>query len=286
MHFLAPMAFAFAAALPVVVVFYLLKRKRTVKLVSSTVLWQRFLAETQASAPFQRLRHNWLLVLQLLLLTLVIFALARPYFAASASGGRLLVVVLDASASMQSTDEEPSRFEAARRAALGLVDSMQPSDQMVVLLAAAHTEVKQSPTSSKVALRRAVERAQVTDAPTRLAEALKLAQPLIRDRAGGEVHLFSDGAAGELGEFEHEAMNLTYHRFGRRANNVGIVTLDVRSNPDDPSQRAVFASVANASTNAIEAQAELSFDGKVLGARPLHLGPRETVPEVEFISPV
>jgi hypothetical protein len=42
MHFLAPLAFAFAAAIPVVIVFYLLKRKRVVKLVSSTLLWQKF----------------------------------------------------------------------------------------------------------------------------------------------------------------------------------------------------------------------------------------------------
>ena len=58
MNFLAPAALAFAAALPVVILFYLLKRKRVVKLVSSTLLWQKFLAETQASAPFQRLRKN------------------------------------------------------------------------------------------------------------------------------------------------------------------------------------------------------------------------------------
>ena len=89
MNFLAPAAFWFAATLPVVVVFYLLKRKRVVKLVSSTLLWQKFLADTQANAPFQKLRHNWLLVLQLLLLLLAILALSRPYFAghsAAASG--------------------------------------------------------------------------------------------------------------------------------------------------------------------------------------------------------
>ena len=68
MSFLSPIAFAFAAAILVVVVFYLLKRKRVVKLVPSTLLWQKFLAETQASAPFQKLRHNWLLLLQILLL--------------------------------------------------------------------------------------------------------------------------------------------------------------------------------------------------------------------------
>src|SRR5436309_14992504 len=114
MHFLAPIAFAFAATIPVVVVFYLLKRKRVVKLVSSTLLWQRFLAETQASAPFQRLRHNWLLILQMMMLALIIFALARPYFAGQSRRSRLRVVILDASASMQSTDEKPSRFEHAR----------------------------------------------------------------------------------------------------------------------------------------------------------------------------
>ena len=39
-----------------------------VKLVSSTLLWQKFLSETQASAPFQKLRKNWLLILQIILL--------------------------------------------------------------------------------------------------------------------------------------------------------------------------------------------------------------------------
>src|SRR6185436_19636996 len=91
MNFLTPAAFAFAAAIPVVIVFYLLKRKRVVRLVSSTLLWQKFLAETQASAPFQKLRKNWLLILQIIMLALVIFALARPYFAGQSKSSRLRV---------------------------------------------------------------------------------------------------------------------------------------------------------------------------------------------------
>lgn len=280
MNFLAPAAFAFAAAIPVVILFYLLKRKRVVKLVSSTLLWQRFLAETQASAPFQRLRHNWLLVLQILLLLLAILALARPYFAGSAAGGRLLVVILDASASMQSRDEEPSRFEQARRAALALVDSLHDNDQMVVLQAAAQTEVKQSPTSSKTALRRALQSCAVTDSPTRLTEAFKLAQPLVRDRTDAEIHLFSDGAVGSLGEFEHEGLNVVFHQFGRRADNRGVVSLDVRANPEDPGQRAVFGGIANAASNSAPAQVELLFDGQLVETRALTLAPRETQPVI------
>src|SRR5436189_4950276 len=181
MSFLTPAAVLFAAALPVVILFYLLKRKRVVKLVSSTLLWQRFLAETQASAPFQKLRHNWLLILQLLILTLVILALARPYFAGQSRNSRLRVILLDASASMQSTDEKPSRFEKARAEALKWVDGLKDNDQMVVLVAAGNTEVKQSATSDKGALRRAIESAQVTDSPTRLREALQLAETLIQN---------------------------------------------------------------------------------------------------------
>lgn len=280
MNFLAPAAFAFAAAIPVVILFYLLKRKRVVKLVSSTLLWQRFLAETQASAPFQRLRHNWLLVLQILLLLLAILALARPYFAGRAAGGRLLVLILDASASMQSRDEEPSRFERARRAALALVDSLHDNDQMVVLQAAAHTEVKQSPTSNKTALRRALQNCTVTDSPTRLTEAFKLAHPLVRDRTDAEIHLFSDGAVGSLSEFEHEGLNVVFHPVGRRADNRGIVSLDVRANPENPGQRAVFGGLANAASNPAPARVELLFDGQLVESRVLMLGPRETQPVI------
>jgi hypothetical protein len=284
MSFLAPAAFAFAAAIPVVILFYLLKRKRVVKLVSSTLLWQKFLEETRASAPFQKLRYHWLLVLQILLLVLATLALARPYFAGHAGGGRLLVVILDASASMQGRDEEPSRFERARRAALALVDSLRDNDQMVVLQAAAQTEVKQSPTSNKAALRRALQACAVTDSPTRLLEAFKLAQPLVRDRAGAEIHLFSDGAQGGLDEFEHEGLNVVYHRFGRRADNRGIVALDVRAHPDDPARRAVFAAIANAATNPTPARVELLFDGQLLETRLLELGPRETRPVIFTVT--
>src|SRR5258706_6278431 len=122
MSFLAPTAFVFGIALPVVIVFYLLKRKRVMKLVASTLLWQNFHADTQASAPFQKLRHNWLLLLQLLMLALVVFALARPFFTGNAGETRLRAIILDGSASMQATDEKPSRFEKARAEALKWVD--------------------------------------------------------------------------------------------------------------------------------------------------------------------
>ncbi len=280
MRFLAPMALWFAAAIPVVILFYLLKRKRQVRLVSSTLLWQKFLAETQASAPFQRLRHNWLLLLQLLMLVLAILALARPYFTGKLLGGSLQVIILDASASMQSTDETPSRFEKARTEALHLVNSLRDTDRMVVLLAAAVTEVKQSETSDKSLLRRALQSSRVTDSPTRLNEALKMADSLTRDKTGAEIHLFSDGATPALSDFENKGLPLVYHRVGQRANNLGIISLDVRPNPEDASQRAVFTSVANASLEEQKTEIELRFEDQLLETKSLTVPPTNTTPVV------
>jgi hypothetical protein len=282
MSFLTPVAALFALALPVVVVFYLLKRKRVVKLVPSTLLWQKFLADTQASAPFQRLRHNWLLLLQLLLLALVVLALMRPFLTGNARETNLRVVILDGSASMQATDEKPSRFEKARTEALKWVDGLREGEQMMVLLAGATTEVKQSPTTDKAALRRALQWCQPADSPTRLADALKTAGAFTFEKRGeetvtsGEIHLFSDGAAPDLEEFSNKNLPLVYHRVGTDRDNAGIVRLDARANPENAAQRAIFASVANCSTNAAKLDVELLFNGQLLETRPLDLGATNT----------
>jgi Ca-activated chloride channel family protein len=282
-HFLAPLAFAFAAAIPVVIVFYLLKRKRVVKLVSSTLLWQKFLSETQASAPFQKLRKNWLLILQIILLTLAVLALTRPYFSTTAKPAQRRVIILDASASMQATDESPSRFEKARAEALKWVDSLKDTDEMVIVLAGATTEVKQSATSEKAALRRALQSCTCSDGPTRLVPALKMAESLVRDldpRTGPEIHLFSDGAVPELNEFENKALPLVYHRVGKSENNLGITALDVRANPEDARQRAVYSSVANFSPDTVQTDLELLFDDRLLETRPLTIPAGQTSPQV------
>ncbi len=283
MNFLSPASLLFALTIPVVIVFYLLKRKRVARLVSSTLLWQKFLAETQASAPFQKLRRNWLLILQIIMLLLAVLALSRPYFAARARHSQLRVLILDASASMQATDELPSRFEVARRQALAWVDSLRDEDKMVVLQVAANTEVKQSETSEKSALRRAIQACQAVDSTTRLLPALKMAESLIRDRgrdSNPEIHLFSDGAVPDLTDFGNQALPLVYHRIGQGANNLGIIALDARANPEDAGQRAIYVSVANFSTNQLQTDLELSLDGKLLETRPLTIRAGQTSAQV------
>jgi len=46
MQFLSPLALVFLLTIPVIILFYLLKQKKQQQMVSSTLLWQKALADT------------------------------------------------------------------------------------------------------------------------------------------------------------------------------------------------------------------------------------------------
>src|SRR5262249_26332592 len=158
------------------------------------------------------------------------------------------------------------------------------TDLMVILQAGANTEVKQSATSEKAALRRALQACVCSDGPTRLIPALRMAESLVRDQRSAEIHLFSDGAVPELNEFENKALPLIYHRIGKGANNAGITALDVRANPEDARQRAIYASIANFSSNVVDTELELRLEDRLLDTRPLKIPAGETSPQVFVAS--
>ncbi|MHC4559945.1 MAG: BatA domain-containing protein, partial [Planctomycetota bacterium] len=76
MEWLTPMIAVYSAAVfvPLLLLLYFLKLKRRERIVSSTLLWKRAVQDLQVNAPFQRIRHNILLFLQLLMLLAILLA--------------------------------------------------------------------------------------------------------------------------------------------------------------------------------------------------------------------
>src|SRR5437764_1107989 len=104
MGILAPVGLLLGLLAIPIIIFYMLRLRRQEITVSSNLLWRQVTQDRQANAPWQRLRRNLLLLLQLLVLAGLVAAVARPFVLTSAPAAGNLVVVLDGSASMQATD--------------------------------------------------------------------------------------------------------------------------------------------------------------------------------------
>ncbi|HZP80455.1 MAG TPA: BatA and WFA domain-containing protein [Chthonomonadaceae bacterium] len=246
MHFVSPLNLLWLLPLSsLIVLMYILKLRRKDVVVSSTYLWRQVIRDVQANAPFQKLRKNLLLLLQLIIATLVILALARPFVRAFAMGGRNIVVIVDTSASMRATDVAPSRLDAAKRKAQELVGQMRPGDRMMILSAAARPEAATGFTDERAELRRAIDNLKPHDTPTNMRDALNLAADLVaarKDSDNGRIELISDGgfeaqsgsaAAGPsytLTNLNLGKTHIAFHPIGSGHDNVGITAVDFRRN--------------------------------------------------------
>jgi hypothetical protein len=290
--FLNPAMLALSALLPLVVFMYLLKLKRRPVRVPSTLLWRRAVEDMAANAPFQRLRNNLLLWLQLLVLLLLILALARPVFKLAGGQTETTIVLLDMSASMQARDADGrTRFDAAREQALRLVDDlgsggfmdrMGPRQEIMVIGIAERALSLVPQTSDRGVIRSALRELRPRDVEADLADLGFLLEPKTRLRSPQEdvaylpnpdvrVVLLSDGRLGDNLTALTDLANLDYTPIGTSTANVGFTAVDVRESFAGRFQYQVFASLLNAGPDARTVYAELQVAGEVVDLKRVDL---------------
>ncbi len=91
----------FLAAVPVIIILYLLKPKGADYLISSNLLWQKLLKNEQSKTFFEKFVHNILMYLQILIIALLVMALMSPFIRTDGQGGGRKVLLIDTSGSMQ-----------------------------------------------------------------------------------------------------------------------------------------------------------------------------------------
>ena len=120
MRFLNPWGFLALVGIPVILLFYLLKQKYKEQQVSSLFLWKKAQAQTLAQEPWQKLKKNILLFLQLLAAVLLAISLSNPYVMGGMQSSHM-VFGIDCSLSMQAKDGEngQSRLERQKKKSKG-----------------------------------------------------------------------------------------------------------------------------------------------------------------------
>jgi Ca-activated chloride channel family protein len=242
MSFLTPLALLLSLIAVPIIILYMLKLRRREVEVSSTLLWQLLMRDREANSPWQRLRRNLLLLLQLLLLTMLVLALARPFLRVPTIATGTVVVLLDGSASMNATDVEPSRFEAARATVRQLINDLAAGSRMSLILVGHQPEALASATNDKVVLREALTRAHVSQGPVDWESALALASGAMRAAQVEEsmVVIISDGGLPE--KLPPLPGEVRYIPIGQSPDNLAIEAFALRSTATGPQ---LFTKVAN-----------------------------------------
>src|SRR3954464_6870659 len=193
----AQLAAIFGIAASLVVVFSILKLRRRAVAIPFSPLWQRILKDKEATSLFSKLKRLLSLLLQLALLALLVFALGDPRAAATLIKGRNLVVLVDASASMQATDVAPNRLAVAKDEVKKVIRGLGGSDRMLVAqMDAAVTPL--GPMSGDTSeLERALDSIKATDARADFPRALRFATDSLRGLENAEIVIVSDGRLGD-----------------------------------------------------------------------------------------
>jgi hypothetical protein len=286
--------YAAAVAVPLLLLLYFLKLKRREMMVSSTLLWKRAVQDLQVNAPFQKLRRNLLLLLQLLALAGVLLALTGPVLALREGPGRRYVLLIDRSASMNATDVKPSRLAAAKEQAKVFVRSMQSgsivslrdrSDHAMVIAFDRHAKVMCNFTSDQRQLFAALEAIEPGDGTSQLSEAVTAARAFAQSpgeqdnvrsaEEPAQLVLFSDGRITDLQNIVVAADELVFHRIGAAPDNVAVTAMNARRSYERPEQVEVFASLANYGTETVTRDVQLAIDGNVHAVRSV------TIPAAE-----
>jgi Ca-activated chloride channel family protein len=272
--FLTPLALALAALSIPILILYMLKLRRRDVLVSSTLLWQRLLRDREANAPWQRLRRNLLLFLQLAILALLVLALARPFISTPAVVSGSVVILLDASASMQATDvadgtSAPTRFAAAVRTAREIVGGLGSSDVATIVAVGPQPEVLAAATGDRALLRRALDEAAPTNGPANWEAAFAVAGASLAGSADVKTVIISDGALPEaLPSLPGE---VRFVGVGGGGDNLAIAALATREGNAGPQ---AFLRVVNYGDVNAEPLVEISADGMLFDARRLSVPAR------------
>jgi Ca-activated chloride channel family protein len=301
--FLVPVGLGFGIALPLLLLLYLLKVRRTERVISSVLLWETFQRDLAARDPWQRLRWSVLLVLQLVLLGALVLALARPAAVLPAPPSSFLAIVVDSSPSMAATDVAPNRLEVARGAAHELVDAAPDGTSLALIEARATARVIVSETPDRQAIDRGLDgiapaaasighdpNATSSTDPRSIDDALRIAGALAHARPGSTIHLFSDGAYSHPSAWDDLALTdprqstpvgLRFHPIGTAVGNRAITALALSPGPstaDSGAAPQLFARIQNFDSHPASIAVTLDADGKTVETRAVDLPAEGTKP--------
>lgn len=198
MGFLAPMAFIGLLSLPIIVLFYMMRKKTTPQIVSSILLWKRLDRLTSSTLNWNKIIKNMLLFLQLLIALLLVLSLARPMLLGMGKSSNNTVIIIDTSISMAVTKGGQSRLDEGIDQLRGIMERKNADTKVAILAAGEKAEIIIGLTQNKNQLISSLETISLSGGSPNIDEAFLMAESMAETLSDLDIILISDGNFQEI----------------------------------------------------------------------------------------
>ena len=261
-------------AVPLILFLHSLRPRGEKVRTTALFIWERVLQERALTTRLGwLLRKNLLLILQLVAAVALIAALADPSLLHFGAASGDSVVVMDLTASMKAKGADGTRFDAARRELLSLIEGLRGEQRMMVIGAGPDTRLIVPFTADKNRLREAARTLMPTDASGNVRDAILSAHAFLKKGSRDRVVIVSDGAFAGTEEFTRESESLRFIRTPGGTENVGIVGLNLRRGREGSQRHEVLVQVRNFGTKTARAPLTLALGETLLTREDMTIEP-------------
>jgi len=171
---------------------YLLKKEHKEIRISSNYLWEKAIRDIEANKPWQKLKKNLLLLLQLLFLISSVLFLTQPFIMSDSIGNDNLILVLDRSASMQSTDQGKSRFDTAKREIEKIIENTKPNTKITLVTMDSLPRIIVNDSKDKAFLKSKLQSIEASDNSDNLEDTLSLLKAMVKEIENYSIIFYTD----------------------------------------------------------------------------------------------
>ncbi|WHY79316.1 BatA and WFA domain-containing protein [Neobacillus sp. WH10] len=195
MYFASPMFFILVILIAFVVLLYFFRKQYKAVINPSNLLWQQAMNEWKASPWIQKLQHNLLFWLQVIALTLLMIALAKPIWLSEGVKGEQLIWIVDTSATMSALKDDKQLIEESKQQMKQMTERL--NDQEVTLIVAGRKpQILLNRESNINVIQKTIDGIAVTYEHENIEKSVKLAESLVSNRET-HIHIFSDSVKKE-----------------------------------------------------------------------------------------
>jgi hypothetical protein len=272
MAFLNPLAWIFAALIPVIIALYMIRQRRRTFSVSTLLFWREALAPASNRRALGRIRGLLSLLLNLLIFCLLLLALSRPDWNRFLAA-RSTAVIIDNRARMQAADTDGTiACQRALEAARALIRRASEGNQIALLTTAGGPTVLAPLSGDSDDLLTRLEHAAPSAAGGDIDPAIAAARDILSRQPGASRIILITDRHGAYSNGS-ESIPIETIAVGRPAGQAGITRFAIATPPGSPQTRELYLEVENFSTTPLDGELALRLDGVVFDLVPLRLGP-------------